>query len=229
MHLVRLTTLELLSEVWRGRALCQMMKVCRRRRSLFHRVSDEGVIAAPVDGGAEEAKQSVTLCPEVERKLAESFGRDIRAGTKILYALMAEDRVSTYQSRLRRDRPIGNQRKSVEQEPQSFRAAYTCPNKGISVEAIQRTFQGLIDNDTYESADLPAGRGPTTAKLVYLWNANNLDEVNRGKARLVARGYTPRVGLDYLDSFSQTPVPSSIRLISPSTLQRDWTLKSLTH
>jgi len=92
---------------------------------------------------------------------------------------------------------------------------------------MKREFQGLIDNDTFETADPlaapPAGRRPT-AKWVYSWKVNHLGEVTRGKARLVARGFMQRAGIDYLTTFSPTPVPSSIRMIATSALQRDWTL-----
>lgn len=51
-----------------------------------------------------------------------------------------------------------------------------------------------------------------------------LGEVFRAKARLVARGFMLRERVDYLETFSPTPVPSSVRIIAVTVLQRDWTM-----
>ena len=185
---------------------------------------DEEAIAAPGDGGVEEAKQSVTLCEEVDKEMVERVDRDLRTGTKVFYAMLADDRIGKYQAGLQRGGPIGKQRKSVEQEPQTYKGACVSPNKSIWADAMKREFKGLVDNDTFESAALPSGRRPITAKWVYSWKVNHRGEVTRGKARLVARGYMQREGLDYLATFSPTPVPSSIRMIATSALQRDWPL-----
>lgn len=51
---------------------------------------DEGVIAAPGDGRAEEAKQIATLSAEVDKRIHQSVDKGLRAGTKVSYAMMVE-------------------------------------------------------------------------------------------------------------------------------------------
>lgn len=76
---------------------------------------DGGVNGSPADGGAGQARESVTLCAEVDKGFDESVVEDPRADTKVLFAMMANDRVSMQQSEARRDRSIGKLRKSIEQ------------------------------------------------------------------------------------------------------------------
>ena len=91
---------------------------------------DGGASAAPVDEGAEEAKQSVMLYAEVDNRLDERIVKDLRAGTEVVLALLVDDRVSKHQSGLRRDIPIGKLRKSVEQEPPDVQGRLCFSQKG---------------------------------------------------------------------------------------------------
>lgn len=66
-------------------------------------------------------------------------------------------------SLLQRLRPVGVQRKSVEQGSQLYRAAFIAPNKDIWADAMWFEFQGLIVNDTFEPAIAPSGSRPIAA------------------------------------------------------------------
>lgn len=80
----------------------------------------------------------MTLCAEVDKDMGERIDKDLRAGTKVIYAVMAEDRVSKYQYCLRRCHPIVKQRKSVGHEPQLCRAVCSASNKEIWADEMQQ-------------------------------------------------------------------------------------------
>ena len=128
------------------------------------------------------------------------------------------------QPAVRADGPIGKQSKDVGPEPQSYREACESKYEGIWKAAMHREVEGLVNNDTFIVSKLPLGRRPITAKWVFAWKSNHLGEVVKGKARLVAKGFMQREGIDFLDTYSPTPVSSSIRMIAVAAVQNDWTL-----
>ena len=52
------------------------------------------------------------------------------------------------------------------------------------------------------------------AKWVYMWKTDEFGRVVRVKARLVARGFAQRDGVDFFETFSPCPSVISIRLLA---------------
>ena len=53
-----------------------------------------------------------------------------------------------------------------------------------------------------------------SAKWVYTWKSDETGKVVKAKARLVARGFSPRPGVDYHETFAPTPAAPCIRLMA---------------
>lgn len=53
---------------------------------------------------------------------------------------------------------------------------------------------------------------------------SHVGEMVRVRARLVAKGFLQKEGVDFLKTFSPTPVPSPIRITGVGLLHYDWVL-----
>ena len=53
-----------------------------------------------------------------------------------------------------------------------------------------------------------------SAKWVYSWKVNELEHVVCAKARLVARGFAQREGIDFFETFLPCPSVANIRLLA---------------
>ena len=60
-----------------------------------------------------------------------------------------------------------------------------------------------------------------SAKWVYSWKSDEFGNVVRGKARLVARGFGQREGIDFFDTFSPCPSVMSICLLAALVCELD--------
>lgn len=119
--------------------------------------------AAPEDGGDGEPFRSVTRCAEGDKGMVERVDKDLQTGTNGSRAMLADDQISKHQSGLQHGGSIGMQRKSEEQEPQTYRASSTSFRKDIRADATRREFQGLIDTATFTLAAPFAVRRPIIA------------------------------------------------------------------
>ena len=63
-----------------------------------------------------------------------------------------------------------------------------------------------------------------SAKWVYSWKMNELGLVVRAKARLVARRFAQREGIDFFETFSPCPSFASIRLLAAIACEFGWDL-----
>nr|GEX39396.1 ribonuclease H-like domain-containing protein [Tanacetum cinerariifolium] len=92
---------------------------------------------------------------------------------------------------------ISNLNKNL--EPSSFKEASKDPNW---ISAMNNEMNALYENDTWYLVDLPFGRKPIGSKWVFKIKYKSNDEVSRFKARVVAKGFGQKEGLDYEETFS---------------------------
>ena len=108
--------------------------------------------------------------------------------------------------------PLGKV-EEVEPEPLSYADVKCSSHRRTWEDAMARELDGLKATNTFTRSTAPPGRRAISAKWVFKWKSNQYGEVERAKARLVARGYVQTDGVDYFETFSPTPSPSSIRLV----------------
>jgi hypothetical protein len=68
-------------------------------------------------------------------------------------------------------------------------------------------------NRTWEFADLPRGHNAITLKWVFKLKRDEAGAIVKHKARLVARGFVQREGIDFDDTFAPVTWMESVRLL----------------
>ena len=97
--------------------------------------------------------------------------------------------------------------------PSSYEEALSGPEGAGWKKAFAAEVKSLNDNKVYTVVDRPSGQKVVRAKWV-LWRKLLPDgKLDKLKARIVAKGFTNREGLDYEETFSPTVRFESVRLM----------------
>ena len=97
--------------------------------------------------------------------------------------------------------------------PLTYKEAVNHPRYGDQwKEAIKEELASLMDNGTWEMVVPPNGTNIVTSKWVFTIKPTSSGEVERFKARLVARGFSQVKGEDYHETFAPTVRQDTLRL-----------------
>jgi hypothetical protein len=99
------------------------------------------------------------------------------------------------------------------EKPQNIEEALTCENSKEWECAMLEEYDSLMTNNTWTLVPLPADRRPVSYKWVFKIKQGPNGEVERYKARLMARGFTQTYGVDYNKTFALVTKFTSIRCI----------------
>ena len=99
----------------------------------------------------------------------------------------------------------------VKKSPQSVLVAMQGPHSEKWKRAMESEMDSLKENGVYEIVDRPAGKKVVKSKWVFRVKTNELGEVEKYKARVVAKGFSQVEGVDYDQTFSPTVRFESIR------------------
>nr|KYP75714.1 Retrovirus-related Pol polyprotein from transposon TNT 1-94 [Cajanus cajan] len=95
------------------------------------------------------------------------------------------------------------------------------------VKAMQAELLGLQMNQTWILTTLPPHKIAIGCHWVYKVKYKSNGSIERHKAHLVAKGYTQREGLDFLDTFSPVAKLTTVRLLLALAAINNWHLKKL--
>ncbi|KAL1216899.1 Retrovirus-related Pol polyprotein from transposon RE1 [Cardamine amara subsp. amara] len=98
--------------------------------------------------------------------------------------------------------------------------------KGIKVwmDAIDAEIEAMVRNHTWDVNDLPSGKRAVTSKWVFTIKYHSNGEIERYKARMVARGFTQTYGEDYTDTFAPVAKLHTVRVILLLATNLSWEL-----
>lgn len=94
-------------------------------------------------------------------------------------------------------------------------------------EAIRKELEGLEAMGTWEIVDRPANVPLVDSKIVLRLKLDADGVPLKHKARLVARGFTQRQGIDYQETFSPVAPLGAIRAILALAVQNNWEVHAL--
>ncbi|DBA02790.1 TPA: hypothetical protein N0F65_006580, partial [Lagenidium giganteum] len=97
-------------------------------------------------------------------------------------------------------------------EPKSVREAMDSPFRQQWIDAIRAELDALVENGTWEVVEQPASSNVVDCKWVLKIKYDSAGEIGRFKARLVARGFSQKYGVDYSATFAPVIRMSSVRL-----------------
>lgn len=100
-----------------------------------------------------------------------------------------------------------------EAEPNTYRQAMKLPDAAQWVEACAAEVASLVENAVFEVVDRPADKPVITSKWVFKKKRGLSGQVEKYKARLVARGFMQEEGVDYSETYSPTVRFESIRMM----------------
>uniref|UniRef100_A0A1J3DVK1 Retrovirus-related Pol polyprotein from transposon TNT 1-94 n=2 Tax=Noccaea caerulescens TaxID=107243 RepID=A0A1J3DVK1_NOCCA len=92
------------------------------------------------------------------------------------------------------------------------------------VDAVDNEARAMIKNHTWDEADLPKGKKAVSSKWVFTIKYLSSGDIERHKARLVARGFTQTYGLDYLDTFAPVAKLHTVRVLLALATNLGWDL-----
>ncbi len=110
----------------------------------------------------------------------------------------------------------------LQEEPQTAEEALSCPEKEQWEAAMQKEMESIYSNDVWDLVELPKDRKPVGSKWVFKKKTKADGSIEQYKARLVARGFSQKPGLDYDETVSpviryESFCCSSVRPQAPST------------
>ncbi|SYW77410.1 uncharacterized protein UHO2_07252 [Ustilago hordei] len=94
-------------------------------------------------------------------------------------------------------------------------------------EAICKELDGLEAMGTWEIVDIPPNTKLVNSKIVLHLKLDADGVPVRHKARLVARGFTQREGIDFEETFAPVAPLSAIRALLSLAVERDWEVHQL--
>ena len=96
--------------------------------------------------------------------------------------------------------------------PKTYQEAVNDPDWGhLWNEAVAKEIESLVGNLTWEEVTLPKHANLTTSKWVFTVKRKTDGSVERFKARLVARGFSQKYGVDFEDTFAPTVRHDTLR------------------
>ena len=107
-------------------------------------------------------------------------------------------------------------------DPKTLAQARSRPDWPKWQQAMDRELSTLENAETWDTVPRPLGKNIVGSKWVFRIKRNADGSVEKHKARLVARGFTQKFGVDYFDTFSPVARLASFRMILAVGARNDW-------
>ena len=102
---------------------------------------------------------------------------------------------------------------SIDSEPTTLKEVLEHPDKDKYLDAIEVEIKGLKDNNTWTLVPRPKDKPVLKGRLVFKKKLKANGDLDKYKARYVAKGYLQKQGINYNETFASTTKPVSLRLL----------------
>eukprot|EP00253_Pinus_taeda_P034460 PITA_34460 len=92
---------------------------------------------------------------------------------------------------------------------------------------MHEEMESIYRNHTWDLVELPEGKTPIGCKWLYKPKINADGSVEKYKATLVAKGYSPQEGIDFDDTFSPVAKLNTLRMLISLETKHKWKLHQL--
>jgi hypothetical protein len=107
-------------------------------------------------------------------------------------------------------------------DPKTLKEARSRPDWPKWQEAMDREIATLEEAGTWITVPKPPNKNIVGSKWVFRIKRKSDGSIEKYKARLVARGFTQKFGIDYFDTFSPVARLASFRTILAIAARKDW-------
>jgi hypothetical protein len=94
----------------------------------------------------------------------------------------------------------------------------------VWVDAMKEEYDSIMKNETWELTELPENKVPIGCKWLFKSKFNVDGSINKYKTRLVAKGYSQKEGIDYVDTFAPVAKLNTIKLMIALATKHKWNL-----
>jgi len=101
----------------------------------------------------------------------------------------------------------------VEGDPINFYQAMQNSNSQKWIDAMNEEYKSMQDNQVWDLVLLPEGKKPIGCKWIFKTKRDSKDNVERYKARLIAKGFTQSAGINFTETFSLVSSKGSFKTI----------------
>lgn len=110
----------------------------------------------------------------------------------------------------------------IEVEPENYQEdVKTPPHRPLWKSAMSCELASLVANNTFSTITDSPDSYVVGTRWVFMRKINHLGEGVKAKARLGAKRFSHREGMDCFDTFYPTPTPASIRLLVAVAIEND--------
>lgn len=181
-----------------------------------------------LNGFDENRSEDDTLLSTSELSFADAESTII--SNDLIASSSGED--TSYEVQRRSKRVVDQERKlfasSIEMnDPETFKEAIQRADSEDWKRAMADEMSSLNENETWELTDLPEGRKTIDCRWVFKIKRNTDENTRRYKARLVARGFSQKEGIDYTETYSPVVKYTSIRFLLAIAVQYDLQIRQL--
>ena len=112
-------------------------------------------------------------------------------------------------------------------DPKTLKEAMRSPDWPEWEKPVKTELATLEQMGTWELADAPKDRKPIMNKWVFMKKYNKDGDLQKYKARIVARGFSQIPGMDYNQTFAPVVRLETIRAILALAIENDWEIQQM--